>query len=135
MCICLLEQFTASSVNLHSKNSAPGHVVFSYDCPTSRSSYIQKVLCSEGPMFRKYLFRKSYVQMVFYSEGPMFGRSYIQKVVYSEDLCSSGRSYVGTHFHLSFSCIKTFFLSQFISRFFFISFIILLFTFSWDTRY
>ena len=72
--------------------------------------------------------------MVFYSEGPMFGRSF---------RCSEGpvfrrslfrRSYVGTHFHLSVSGIKTFFLSQFISRFFFISFIILLFTFSWDTR-
>ena len=57
----------------------------------------------------------------------MFKRPCIQKILFRS-------SYAGTHFHLSFSGIKTFFLSQFISRFFFISFIILLFTSSWDTR-
>ena len=41
-------------------------------------------LCSEGSMFRKYLFKRFYVQKVLYSEGPMFRRSYIQKVLYSE---------------------------------------------------
>ena len=87
MCICLLEQFTASSVNLHSKNSAPGHVVFSYDCPISRSSYIQKVLCSEGPMFRKYLFRWSFIQKVLCLEGSIFKRSCIQKIFVQKVLC------------------------------------------------
>ena len=46
--------------------------------------YVQKVLCSEGPMFRKYLFERFYVQKVLYSEGPMFRRFYFQKVLYSE---------------------------------------------------
>ena len=46
--------------------------------------YVQKVLCSEGSMFRKYLFRRFYVQKVLYSEGPMFKRSYVQKVLYLE---------------------------------------------------
>ena len=41
-------------------------------------------LCSEGSMFRKYLFKRFYVQKVLYSEGPMFRRSYVQKVLYSE---------------------------------------------------
>ena len=120
-------------------------------------SHIQKVLCSEGHIFRKYLFRRSYAQMVSYSEGPMFIRSYaqkvlclegpifrniclegsisirsyVQKVLYSEDPLFR-RSYAGTHFDLSASGIKAF-LSQFFSRFFFF-FIILLFTSSWDTR-
>ena len=44
--------------------------------------YVQKVLCSEGSMFRKYLFKRFYVQKVLYSEGSMFRRSYIQ--IYSE---------------------------------------------------
>ena len=52
--------------------------------------YVQKVLCSEGPMFRRFyvqkvlcsegsMFRKFYVQKVLYSEGSMFRRSYVQK--------------------------------------------------------
>ena len=41
--------------------------------------YVQKVLCSEGPMVRKF-----YVQKVFCSEGPMFRRFYVQKVLSSE---------------------------------------------------
>ena len=41
-------------------------------------------LCSEGFMFRKYLFKRFYVQKVLYSEGPMFRRFYVQKVLYSE---------------------------------------------------
>ena len=44
--------------------------------------YIQ--IYSEGPMFRKYLFKRFYVQKVLYSEGPMFRRFYVQKVLYSE---------------------------------------------------
>ena len=77
-----------------------------------RRSHIQKVLCSEGPMFRKYLFRKSFVQMVLYSEGPICsedpifrnicledsisGRSYVEKILYSEDPLFR-RSYAGNH--------------------------------------
>ena len=39
-------------------------------------------LCSEGLMFRKYLFRRSYVQMVSYSEDRMFRKSYVQKYLF-----------------------------------------------------
>ena len=46
--------------------------------------YVQKVLCSEGSMLRKYLFKRFYVHKVLYSEGPMFWRFYVQKVLYSE---------------------------------------------------
>ena len=110
------DNFTASSVNLHSKNSASRPAVFSYDCPISRRSYTQKVLCSDG-----LLFRRCYVWKVLCSEGPVF-RRYLFK-----------RCYVGTHFHLSVSGMKHFFyLSLF--HVFLISFIILLFTSSWDTR-
>ena len=48
--------------------------------------YVQKVLCSEGPMFRRF-----YVQKVLCSEGPMLRRFYIQKV-----LCSESRGDHGT---------------------------------------
>ena len=41
--------------------------------------YVRKVLCSEGPMFRRF-----YVQKVLCSEAPMFRRFYDQKVLYSE---------------------------------------------------
>ena len=41
--------------------------------------YVQKVLCSEGPMFRRF-----YVQKVFCSEGPIFRRFHVQKVLCSE---------------------------------------------------
>ena len=41
--------------------------------------YVQKVLCSEGTMFRRF-----YVQKVLCSEGPMFRRFYVQKVLYSK---------------------------------------------------
>ena len=41
--------------------------------------YVQKVLCSDGPMFRRF-----YVQKVLCSEGSMFRRFYVQKVLYSE---------------------------------------------------
>ena len=51
-------------------------------------AYVQKVLCSEGSMFRKYLFKRFYVQNVLYS-APMFRRSFVQKVLYSEG-CSDG---------------------------------------------
>ena len=57
--------------------------------------YVQKVLCSEGSMFRRF-----YVQKVLCSEGPMFGRFYVQKVLCSEgsmfrrswfrNICSEG---------------------------------------------
>ena len=52
--------------------------------------YVQKVLCSEGSMFRR-----SFVQKVLCSEGSMFRRSYIQKVLCSEgpmfrNICSEG---------------------------------------------
>ena len=50
-------------------------------------------LCSEGSMLRKYSFKSFYVQKVLFSEGSIFRRSYVQKV-----LCSEGsmfrRSYV-----------------------------------------
>ena len=66
-----------------------------HDCPMFGKSYIQKVLCSEGPMFGKFLFRRSYAQMVSYSEGPMFIRSYAQKYLFRRSyaqkvLCSEG---------------------------------------------
>ena len=41
-------------------------------------------LCSEGSMFRKYLFKRLYAQKALYSEGPMFRRFHAQKVLYSE---------------------------------------------------
>ena len=44
-------------------------------------------------MFRKYLLKRLYVQKVLYSEGPMFRRSYVQKVLYSEGFMFR-RSYV-----------------------------------------
>ena len=65
-----------------------------------RSSYVkkrfvQKVLCSNGLLFR------SYVWKVLSSEGPVFRRSSLR----------FRRSYVGTHFYLSVSSIETFFIS------------------------
>ena len=62
-----------------------------------RRSYVQKVLYSEGPMFRKYLFKRSYIQKVLCSEGPIF--RYIQKVLYSEN----SLFYVGKNVHFSVS--------------------------------
>ena len=41
--------------------------------------YVQKVLCSEGPLFRRF-----YVQKVLCSEGSIFRRFYVQKVPCSE---------------------------------------------------
>ena len=83
--------------------------------------FVQKVLysegpiCSEDPIFRKYLFGRFYIQKVPCSEGPIFRRSFVQKVL----------------------CWNTFpsfsFRYKNISCFFFISFITLLFT-SMDTR-
>ena len=72
------------------------HIVYS-DGPIFRSSYVQKVLCSEGPMCRKYLFRRSCSDVkVLCSEGsmfrknslqgPIFKRSRVPKVVCSERL-------------------------------------------------
>ena len=107
-------------------------------------SYVQMVSYSEDPMFRKsyvqkYLFRRSYtqkkvlnVQKILYSEifvrkVLISRRSYVQKVLYSEDHLFR-RFYAGTHFHLSASGIETSRVS------FFISFTTLLFTFSRDTR-
>ena len=49
-----------------------------------RRSYVQKVLYSEGPMFRRSYVQKKIVQKVLYLEGSMFRRSYIQ--IYSEGL-------------------------------------------------
>ena len=51
--------------------------------PMFRRFYVQKVLYSEGPMFRRLYVQKKIVQKVLYSEGSMFRRSYIQ--IYSED--------------------------------------------------
>ena len=45
---------------------------------------VQKVLCSEGSMFRQYLFKRFYLQKVLYSEGPTIRRFCVQKVLYSE---------------------------------------------------
>ena len=67
--------------------------------PMFRRSYVQKVLCSENICSETLLFRRSYVWKVLYSEGPVFRRSLFR------------RAYVGTHSHLSFSGIKTFFIS------------------------
>ena len=47
--------------------------------------FVQKVLCSEGSIFRR-----SYVQKVLCSEGSIFRRSYVQKVLCSENICSKG---------------------------------------------
>ena len=63
-----------------------------------QKSYVQKVLCSAGSMFRG-----SFIQKVLSSEGSMFRRFYIQKVLCSEDpmfrnICSEGpmfRKYAG----------------------------------------
>ena len=49
-----------------------------------------EVLCSKGFMFRKYLFKRFYVQRVLYSEGPMFRKSYVHKILCSENVCSTG---------------------------------------------
>ena len=67
-----------------------------------RWSHIQKILCSESPMFRnicsegsilsrsymfrrsyiqKYLFGRFYIQKVLCSKGPTFTRSFVQKVL------------------------------------------------------
>ena len=69
----------------------------SHACPETRDVglqlYVQKVLCSEGPMFRRFyaqkvlcsegsMFRRLYVQKVLYSEGSMFRRSYVQKYLF-----------------------------------------------------
>ena len=56
--------------------------------------FVQKVLCSGG-----ILFRKCYVWKVLCPEGPVFRISLFR------------RAYVGTHFHLSVSGIKHFFIS------------------------
>ena len=74
--------------------------------PMFRRFYIQKVLYSEGPMFRNIcsegpLFRRSYVQKVLCLEGSIFRRFYIQKVLCSEIfvqkvLCSESRGDYGT---------------------------------------
>ena len=47
--------------------------------------FVQKVLCSEGSLFRRF-----YVHKVLCSEGPIFRRSYVQKVLCSENICSKG---------------------------------------------
>ena len=57
-------------------------------CQERLQLYVQKVLSSEGPMFRRF-----YVLKVFCSEGSMFRRLYVQKVLYSEDSMFR-RSYV-----------------------------------------
>ena len=44
-----------------------------------RRSYVQKVLCSAGPLFGRF-----YVQKVLCSECPIFRRFYVQKVLCSE---------------------------------------------------
>ena len=46
---------------------------------TGLQLYVQKVLCSEGPMFGR-----CYVQKVLCLESPMFRRFYVQKVLCSE---------------------------------------------------
>ena len=62
-----------------------------------RRPYIQKVICSEGPIFRKKMFKRSYIQKVLCSEGSIF--RYIQKVLYSEN----SLFHVGKKLHLSVS--------------------------------
>ena len=72
-----------------------------------KRSYVQKVLCSEGPIFRRFYVQKvlcsekmakrSYIQKVLCSEGPIL--RYIQKVLYSEN----SLFYVGTNLHLPVS--------------------------------
>ena len=120
-----------------------------------RRSYIQKVLCSEGPMFRKYLFRRSFVQMVSYSKDPMFRKSYVQKKLFYMFRRSYIQKYLFGRFYIqkvlcwedpifrrSFVqkvlCWNTFpsfgYRYKNISRFFFITFMTLLFTSSKDTR-
>ena len=52
-------------------------------------------LCSESSKFRKYLFKRFYVQKVLYSEDPMFRRPYVQKKMFKRSyiqkvLCSEG---------------------------------------------
>ena len=139
------------------------------ESPIFRRSYVQKVLCSENICSESPLFRWSHIQKILYSEGPMFRRSYVQKIFVQKVLCSDGpilrrsymfrRSYIQKYlfgrlyiqkvlcwedpiFRRSFVqkvlCWNTFpsfgFRYKNISRFFFISFITLLFTSSRDTR-
>ena len=47
-----------------------------------RRFYIQKILYSEGPMFRRSYVQNKIGKKVLYSEGSMFRRSYIE--IYSE---------------------------------------------------
>ena len=56
---------------------------------------VQKVLYSEGPMFRRSYVQKIFVQKVLCSDGLIFRRSYVQKVLCSKIfaqkvLCSEG---------------------------------------------
>ena len=60
--------------------------------PMFRKFYILKVLCSEGLMFGKYLFKRSYIEKFLCSEGPII--KYIQTVPYSENPLF----FVGTNF-------------------------------------
>ena len=62
------------------------------------SFYVQKVLYSEGPKFRRSYVQKIFVQKVLYSGGSNFKRSYIQKVLYSENSLFHVRK------NLHFSC-------------------------------
>ena len=57
------------------------------ECP---NGYVQKVLCSGGPMFKVPLFLRYNVQKILYSVASMFKRSYVQKVLFQKALCSEG---------------------------------------------
>ena len=66
--VSTLGEIVFTSPNRHATNALP-----------RLQLYVQKLLCSEGPMFRRF-----YVQKVLCSEGPMFRRFYDQKALYSE---------------------------------------------------
>ena len=67
--------------------------VLSSEGTVFKRSYIQKVICSEGHMFRR-----SYTQKILYSVDSMCKRSHVPRVLVQKGLCSEGsisrRSYV-----------------------------------------
>ena len=85
-------RFVLSLDPMRNNSVFPG-LSFIFYCVIHADIFVQKVLCSEGPMFRRFyvqkvlcsegsMFRGFYVQKVLYSEGSMFRRSYVQKYLF-----------------------------------------------------
>ena len=75
--------------------------------------FVQKVLCSEGSIFRR-----AYVQKVLCSEGPIFRRSYVLKVLCSEKHCSKGAIF--RRFYVQKVLYSNIFRRSYIQKFFFL---------------